>query len=336
MFKVSNSANCTEIDIIGSIGEGWFDEGVTLETVRNQVQGITNNITINVASLGGDLMEALAIHDMFKVHPYKVTTNIIGATASAGTIIALGADEVCITENSMFLGHKASMVAAGNSDDLRAAADDLDKYDSRIIGIYQKKTGKTRNEIEDWLKEDKWITPEEALAFGLVNKIYKSSKVMNTKEELSAIKPLPENYKLPEMENNDKTLKETILNAIGFKNDAAIVAENKTLTDKVAELEGKIENLVEPDSFNAKISDLEGQISNKQSEYDSLKAELDALKVKNQENLDKIAALEAGDIGTKGDDPDINGVPKKEPRQPRFQPQNEELRNLVHNMHAAK
>ena len=323
MFQIRNSGNATEIDIIGSIGEDWFGEGSTLETVKNQFTEITNDVTINVSSLGGDLIHALAIHDLFKAHPHRVTTNIIGATASAGTIIAVGGDNIKISENSVFLGHKASQMAWGNADDLRAAADDLEKFDSRIIAIYKKKTGKSKAEIENWLKEDKWITAQEAKDFGLVDEVYKAKKVLNTKElsDLSKIKPLPENFKQPEMENNE-TLKQTILNAIGFKNDAAIKAENEALKAEIESLKGQIANSADSATLPLKqeIENLKVEITNKASEYDTLKAAYDALVTTNEANEAEIARLKAGETPVNGADP-VNpiGEPKPEEK-PIFKP----------------
>ena len=338
MFQIRNSADSTEIDIIGAIGEDWFGEGNTLDTVRDSFGQITSDVTVNVSSLGGDLIHALAIHDMFKAHPHRVTTNIIGATASAGTIIALGGDSIKISENSLFLGHKASQMAIGNADDLRAAANDLDKFDSRIIAIYKKKTGKSKNEIENWLKEDKWITAQEAKEFGLVDEVYKAKKVLNSKEltDLSNIKPLPENFKQPEMENNDSTLKQSILNLVGFKNDAAIKAENETLRSEIETLKGQITNSADSATLPLKqeIETLKGEITNKVSDYDALKATYDALVISNEANEAEIARLKAGELPINSNDPlnpVIENVVVPETKS-KFLPQNEALRNLVQNL----
>ena len=337
MFLIRNTADHTEIDIIGAIGEDWFGEGNTLETVRNSFGQITSDVTVNVSSLGGDLIHALAIHDMFKAHPHRVTTNIIGATASAGTVIALGGDTIKISENSLFLGHKASMFVGGNADDLRAAANDLDKFDSRLIAMYKKKTGKTKNEIENWLSEDKWITAQEAKEFGLVDEVYKAKKVLNTKEltDLSSIKPLPENFKQPEMENND-SLKQSILNLVGFKNDAAIKAENETLKSEIETLKTQITNSADSATLPLKqeIETLKGEVSNKATAYDSLKAEYDALKITNEANEAEIARLKAGEVIVNSADPlnPVNKTVETPEKKSKFLPQNEALRNLVQNL----
>jgi len=289
MFTIRNSAEHTEIDIIGAIGEDWFGEGNNLESVRNQFTEITNDITVNISSLGGDLIEALAIHDMFKASGSRIVTNIIGATASAGTVIAMGGDTIKISENSLFLGHKASTMVGGNAEDLRNAANNLDKFDSRLINIYKKKTGKTKAEIENWLKEDKWITAEEAKSFGLVDEIYKSQKVLNSTElgELSKIKELPKNY-YTNMEHN-QTAVDSFLAKLGLQKITAevsvdtLTAENESLKSeleaakaKVTELEGILETEKETiiNASKTSIGEIETKFNNIKAELETTKTEL--------------------------------------------------------------
>lgn len=303
MLSIRNSADHTEIDIIGAIGEDWFGEGNTLETVRNQFAEINNDITVNISSLGGDLIEALAIYDMFKATNNRVTTNIIGATASAGTVIAMGGDTIKISENSLFLGHKASLFAGGNADDLRAAANDLDKFDSRLIAIYKKKTGKTKAEIENWLKEDKWITASEAKEFGLVDEVYKSKKVLNSKEvaELSKIKELPQNF--IQMENNESLLKSSIQNLLGFKNDEVLKAENSALKEEIESLKANQPEVVDTTVFTTEIENLKSEIQAK-ADYDTIKAKLESTEA-------ELAKVKAGTLVVAASaDPVPNAEPK--------------------------
>lgn len=302
MLSIRNSADHTEIDIIGAIGEDWFGEGNTLETVRNQFAEINNDITVNISSLGGDLIEALAIYDMFKATNNRVTTNIIGCTASAGTIIALGGDTIKISENSLFLGHKASTMVGGNADDLRAAANDLDKFDSRLIAIYKKKTGKTKAEIENWLKEDKWISATEAKDFGLVDEIYKSKKVLNSTEiaELSKIKELPQNF--IQMENNESSLKSSILALVGFKNDEVLKAENIALKEKITALEAEQPTPVDTTVFTTEIENLKSEIQAK-SDYDTIKAELETVKADLEKAKAGTVIIASADPSPDGNEP---------------------------------
>lgn len=313
MFQIRNSGNITEIDVFGDIGVDWWTgEGNTLETVSNQIKGIKSEIKVNISSLGGDLFDGFAIYDLFKSHPYQITGNLVGATASAASIIAMGCDKVICSENALHLGHKASTGAWGNAQELRKAAETLDTCDARIVAIYKKKTGKSDDEIHNWLDQDKWITPEDAMNFGIVDEIYTPEKVINSADykKLSAIKPLPTNFKNPEMENNESTLKNSIQNLLGFKNDASLKAENEALKTELEALKSKVVDTVDTTSFTKEIEGLKSEVTNKVTELDAVKAELDALKITNDAKDAELAKYKAGGVDLGAQDPNPDGNAK--------------------------
>ena len=193
MITVTNSEDTAKISVIGQIGESWFDDGFTLQSLKDSLGGGDySNIELEIMSMGGDLIQALAIYDALRASPAKVKAKIVGSTASAGTVIAMAADEVEITENSNFLIHRAKTMAAGNSEDMDAAAEALAGFDEQLLNIYQKKTGKRKSQISNLMKEDKWIKPAEAIEWGFVDKITKTKKpILNQSDmDLTNIKTI--------------------------------------------------------------------------------------------------------------------------------------------------
>lgn len=218
-FKINNKDESIEIDLFGDIGESWFGESISMDFVKNMLNENKNkNITLNISSLGGDVTHAFVIHDLFKTHKGIVTANIIGATASSGTIIALGADNVRMSENSLFLVHNVWTMAVGNAEHLEKQAEDLRKYDDVVINIYQKKTGQERQAIEDLMKEEKWISADEAFHFGFVDEVYEPMKAA------ASVKQIPENnFNIPKINMNLFNKKEkTVLNKIVINEIEAI------------------------------------------------------------------------------------------------------------------
>lgn len=328
MFIIRNSANVSEIDIIGSIGEDWWTgEGITLESVRDEIGQIKGDIVLNIASLGGSLIDALAIHDMLKTHQGQVVSNIIGATASAGTIIAMAGDHVKISENSLFLSHKASSGVWGNADDMRKAADDLEKFDSRIIAIYKKKTKKKDEDIVNLMKEDKWITADEALSFGFVDEIYKPEKVLNKADidALNSIKPLPQNFN-NKMENTD-TIVDNVLAKLGLQKISNEVSV-ESLKAEIASLKAENANLKQVDN-SAEVSRLTSEITNKVTEFDALKGQYDALVIENNTTKAELAKLQGTPTPTGGSDPIDPQNEVEEVKPLRFQPTNEAVANVL-------
>ena len=117
-IQINNTAGECHIDIEGTIGvaEEWqFDEPeervATYERFREAVRRIgaveAQRIVVNIRSTGGDVNDALLIHDALKQTGAHVTTRCYGYVASAATIIAQAASEGCreISANALYLIH---------------------------------------------------------------------------------------------------------------------------------------------------------------------------------------------------------------------------------------
>lgn len=272
----NESSENAEINIFGEIGESWFSEGITMEGINAMLSAITaKNITINVSSLGGDVNHAFAIHDLLKMKNANVTAKIIGMTASAGTVIALGANKVHMSENALFLVHNASTFAMGKADDMRAAAEVLDTVDNRLVAIYKNKTGKKKSEILNLMEEEKWITAEEAKDFGFVDKIFEPQPIA-----ASIYQSINNTNYLPKIKNQmeDKNVNtETLYNKIieGVKN---LFAENKP-AEKPEAKEVEIKVTDEVTSFiNAEIEKVTAKAKANEQALEAANAEIARLK----------------------------------------------------------
>ncbi|MBN2365725.1 MAG: Clp protease ClpP [Calditrichaeota bacterium] len=176
------------IDIDGEIGWVTYDgeEWIwnTKESIKRQLKEISKlnakKIIVNISSLGGFVDDGLAIHDILAQHPAEIETRVIGMTASAATIIAQAGDIRKISNNALYLVHKAWGFAIGNSNDMKAMAADLDTIDDRIANIYAKRSGKDIQVFENLMKENdgsgKWIDAGEAEEYGLVDEVFEPMK----------------------------------------------------------------------------------------------------------------------------------------------------------------
>lgn len=131
-----------------------------------------------INSPGGSIDAGFAIWDQIQMITSPVTTLITGLAASMGSILSLVAapKRRFATPQSRIMVHqpRLSGFIQGQATDLEIQAREMLKTHSQLVDIYMKKTGKSRAEIEKAIDRDTWMTAEEALAFGLLDKIVTS------------------------------------------------------------------------------------------------------------------------------------------------------------------
>lgn len=131
-----------------------------------------------INSPGGSVDAGFAIYDTVKMISSPVTTLITGIAASMGSILSLCAapKKRFATPNSRIMIHQPAIqgMVQGQATDLEIQAKEIKKTHDALINIYVKATGKDFKTIEKALDRDTWMTPEEALKFGLLDGIVNS------------------------------------------------------------------------------------------------------------------------------------------------------------------
>jgi ATP-dependent protease ClpP protease subunit len=212
-IKITNShAGVTVIDIEGVIGvpEEWqFEEPAgrvaTYRTFKDSLAAISRihsgEVVVNIRSTGGDVGDALLIYDALVALDARITTRCYGYVASAATIIAQAAEPGCreISANSLYLVHNAVSSCEGNAGDFRQRQELLAKTDERIASIYAARSSRTPEEFITLMAENngngRWMSPEETLAVGLVDRITDSAPISGEAEALLAENPATENIR---------------------------------------------------------------------------------------------------------------------------------------------
>lgn len=155
----------------------WGDENtVTPRMIENELKnlGDMKKIHVRLNSPGGSVFAGIAIRAILKNFKAKKIVHIEGLAASIATIIMTAGDEIIAEKGSMLMIHKSMTQPWDflNADQLRSHADRLDKIDASLASFYSEKTGKSTDEIMDILNQgDAWFTDQEALDFGLIDKI---------------------------------------------------------------------------------------------------------------------------------------------------------------------
>ena len=133
-----------------------------------------------INSPGGSIDAGFAIWDQTKMISSPIYTIVSGLAASMGSILSLCASpgKRFATPNSRIMIHQPSISGPiqGQATDLHIQAEEIKKTKNVLVDLYVKHTGKTREEIEKALDRDTWMNPEEALKFGLLDKVIASYK----------------------------------------------------------------------------------------------------------------------------------------------------------------
>ena len=135
-------------------------------------------ITVIINSPGGDIFSGFAIFDIMRAIKSPVITLVAGFAASMGSIIMLGAKKGnrFATKNSKILIHQPLIggVFEGRATDIEIQAKEIQETKDRIINLYVEETGQSRKKIAKDIEADYWITAENAVEYGLIDKIIDS------------------------------------------------------------------------------------------------------------------------------------------------------------------
>ncbi len=130
-------------------------------------------IHLYINSPGGTVTDGLAIYDTMQFIRAPVYTVAMGMAASMGSLL-LAAGEAghrMALPNARVMIHQPHGGAQGQASDIAIQAKEILYTRSRLNNIYVKHTGKLIDVIEANMERDNYMSAEEALAFGLIDKV---------------------------------------------------------------------------------------------------------------------------------------------------------------------
>lgn len=163
-----------ELAIYGDIvGSASFEDDISPQKFSEELRGLGNikNLNVYINSSGGDVFAGQTIYSMLKRHQARKTVFIDGVAASIASVIAMVGDTIIAPVNSMLMIHTPWTFVAGNANELRKVADDLDKVGETVINVYEERTGLPRKKIIDLMREETWLTAEEAVTLGFADRL---------------------------------------------------------------------------------------------------------------------------------------------------------------------
>ena len=134
------------------------------------------DIIMYINTPGGEVYSGMAIYDTMQYIKCDVSTVCIGLAASMGSLILAGGAK----GKRFALPHGKIMIhqplisgggITGQATDIQIEAEEMMKVKAMLTGIMAKHTGKTIKKAGDDMERNKWMDSEEALAYGLIDKV---------------------------------------------------------------------------------------------------------------------------------------------------------------------
>jgi ATP-dependent Clp protease protease subunit len=131
------------------------------------------DIYMYINSPGGSVYAGLAIYDTMQYMTAPVNTMCMGMAASMGALLlATGTHgKRSALPNSRILIHQPSGGSQGTAADIEIAAREILYARERLNEIMAKHTGQTVEQIADDVDRDRFMSPSEALAYGLIDQV---------------------------------------------------------------------------------------------------------------------------------------------------------------------
>ena len=139
-------------------------------------QDASKDITLYINSPGGLVTAGMAIYDTMQYVKSDIQTIVVGQACSMGSLLASAG-----TKGKRFmLPHSRHMIhqplggASGQATDVEIRANELLRWKKELTEIYEKTTGQPLHTLKDDMERDKFMTPEEAVEYGLADKVISS------------------------------------------------------------------------------------------------------------------------------------------------------------------
>lgn len=140
----------------------------------------TCDMNVEIHSGGGSVLAGLNLFDTLSRYSirgggsHRLVFTVRGLAASMATVLVQAADERVIGPESFFMVHELSAGTAGKIGEVEDSVKFYRKMNDRIADIYVERAGGkvSREEFERmWARQDVWLTADEALGFGFVDRI---------------------------------------------------------------------------------------------------------------------------------------------------------------------
>ena len=175
------------IIFIGSPIDDMVANSVIAQMLFLQMEDAKKDVYLYINSPGGIVTSGMAIYDTMTFMPYDVVTYCIGMAASMSTVLLAAGTKGkrFALPNSRVMIHQPTGGASGQTADIAIQAKEIIRWRRTINEIIARHTGKSADQIEKDSDRDYYMSAQEALAYGIVDKVFETKN-----EAAAALKPV--------------------------------------------------------------------------------------------------------------------------------------------------
>ena len=146
---------------------------INMQLLFLEAENPKKEIAMYINSPGGVVTAGLSIYDTMQFVRCPISTIVLGQAASMGSVLAVAGEKGMrfALPNSSIMVHQPSGGYQGQVTDIMIHARHVERIKKRLNEIYVKHTGRSIAEVQEALERDNFMTAEEALAFGHIDKI---------------------------------------------------------------------------------------------------------------------------------------------------------------------
>ena len=151
---------------------------IVAQLLHLEAENPKKEISMYINSPGGVVTSGLSIYDTMQYIRPKVSTLVVGQAASMGSLLlTAGAPGMRFSlPNSRVMVHQPSGGYQGQATDIMIHAQETQKLKDRLNQIYVKHTGQDLDTVENALERDRFMSPEDAKEWGLIDEIVENRK----------------------------------------------------------------------------------------------------------------------------------------------------------------
>ena len=130
-------------------------------------------ISLYIHSPGGEVYAGLAMYDAMQQVNAPVSTTAVGRAASFGTVLLAGGEagmRYALPHATIHM-HQPSAGTQGQVTDMQIAVNEFQRLKADVLDIFVKHTGKDRDTLERDMDRDIFLTPKQAVEYGLIDDI---------------------------------------------------------------------------------------------------------------------------------------------------------------------